>query len=160
VSTIESPGSASQGASRSAAASALRRITQQLRQADAATARYLASFASVLARVAHADLRIDSSETAEMRRRVAALAEISPEEAACVVECATEESRTLDGGDKREVTREFVRISTPKQRTELIFCLYAVAGADGKLVDSEIAEIDAIAAELGVARREVSGLHD
>ena len=44
----------------------VRRIASQLERLPREKARYLASFAYVLARVAHADLEIDASEVEEM----------------------------------------------------------------------------------------------
>ena len=46
----------------------VRRIAGELERLPAEKARYLAGFAYVLARVAHADLDIDDAETAEMER--------------------------------------------------------------------------------------------
>ena len=46
----------------------VRRIAAELDRLPAEKARYLAGFAYVLARVAHADLDIDDDETAEMER--------------------------------------------------------------------------------------------
>lgn len=133
-------------------------ITRRLHRLDPKTARHLATFACVLARVAHADLHVAETESAEMRRRVAALAEISADEAALVVEIAGEQSRKLGEAEKHAVTREFRRISNAEQRTELVFCLYAVAAADGKVSASETQEIGAITEELGVTRTSPSGI--
>ena len=133
-------------------------IARRLHRLGPKTARYLATFACVLARVAHADLHVAQTESAEMRRRVAALAEISADEAALVVEIAEKQSHTLGESEKHAVTREFRRISGGEQRTELVFCLYAVAAADGKVSASETAEIAAICEELGVVRTAASGI--
>lgn len=59
----------------------VRRIAEQLERLDPAEARYLASFAYVLARIAHADLSIDDQETDEMHRIVRELASLSEAEA-------------------------------------------------------------------------------
>jgi uncharacterized tellurite resistance protein B-like protein len=133
-------------------------ICERLDHLDPRTARYLACFASVLARLAHADAHVAQSERAEMSRRVAALAELSEQQAGAVVELAVDHARELAAADRERVTREFRAISTPVQRTELFFCLYAVASADGFISDPETAEIDRIADELGVARTQASGI--
>ena len=57
----------------------VRRIATRLESLDPELARYLAAFAYVLARVAHADLSIDESEATEMERIVGTLAELGPE---------------------------------------------------------------------------------
>jgi len=136
----------------------VRRIAARLERLDPATARYLASFAYVLGRVAHADLAIDADETREMERRVAALASLSPEETALVVEIAKAQQRMLGGTENYVVTRAFRDASTPEQRRELVSCLFAVAAADGSISATESAEINAIADELGLARSEVVAL--
>jgi len=134
----------------------VRRIAARLERLDPTTARYLATFAYVLARVAHVDLEIDADETAEMERRVAALASLSEGEAALVVEIAKTQSRTLGGVDNYTVTREFRNASTPEQRCELLSCLFAVAAADGSVSSAENSEITAIADELGLSRQELT----
>lgn len=136
----------------------VRRIAERLERLDAATAKYLAAFAYVLARVAHADLRIDASETEEMLRVVRTLAALSDEEAALVVEIAKSQARLLGGTENYVVTREFGRIATPEQRAGLLQCLYAVAAADGSISSLESGEIDSIADELGFSRPEALAL--
>ena len=54
----------------------VREIAAQLERLEPDTARFLAGFAYVLARVANADLQIDESESTEMRRIVCELAEL------------------------------------------------------------------------------------
>ena len=137
---------------------ALRKITERLEGVDGRTARYLACYACVLARVADADLVVVPSETAEMRRRVAALAGIGEDEAGVLVDIAQSQSRNQTAPEKRAVTEEFRRLASDRQRTDVFFCLYAVAAADGSVSPEETAEISAIADELGVDRKLASGL--
>jgi uncharacterized tellurite resistance protein B-like protein len=136
----------------------VRRIAARLERLDPATAKYLAAFAYVLARVAHADLRIDAAENEEMLRAVRALADLSDEEAALAVEIAKSQARLLGGTENYVVTREFGRIATPAQRAALLQCLYAIAAADGSISSAESSEIDAIADELGFSRPEALAL--
>lgn len=136
----------------------VRRIAARLERLEPEQARYLAAFAYVLARVAHADLRIVESETDEMQRIVIALAELSQEEAALVVEIAKSQARLLGGTENYVVTREFRRLATQPQRAELLECLYAVAAADGTISNLESAEITSIAEELGFTRQEANAL--
>lgn len=136
----------------------VRRIAEQLQRLDPATAKYLAAFAYVLARVAHADLDIDSSETAEMERAVHEVADLGEAEATLVVQIAQSQARLLGGTENYVVTREFRKISTPEQRGKLLQCLYAVAAADGTISREETAEITAIGEELGFTRAETNSL--
>jgi uncharacterized tellurite resistance protein B-like protein len=137
---------------------AVRRIARELEQLPAQKARYLASFAYVLARLANADLSIDETETSEMLRIVERVAGLSEAEATLVVEIAKSQARTLGGTQDYVVTREFRAASTREQRGELLECLYAVAAADGTISTEESAEIVKIGDELGFTRAESNSL--
>ena len=136
----------------------VRRIAERLERLPEDQAKYLATFAYVLARVAHADLRIVEEEAAEMERIVARLAGLGEEEAALAVEIAKSQARLLGGTENYVVTREFKRISTREQRVRLLECLYAVAAADGSISGLEGAEIYSVAEELGFTRAEANAL--
>jgi uncharacterized tellurite resistance protein B-like protein len=136
----------------------VRKIAARLERLDQETARFLAAFAYVLARVAHADLSIDFDETAAMERIVSQLAELAPEEASLVVEIAKSQARLLGGTENYVVTRQFREISSREQRGKLLECLYAVAAADGSITGPESGEIVAIAEELGFTRAEANAL--
>jgi uncharacterized tellurite resistance protein B-like protein len=136
----------------------VRKIAKRLERLEPETAKYLAGFAYVLARVAHADLSIDSDETEAMERIVSRLAELAPDETSLVVEIAKSQARLLGGTENYVVTREFRKISTREQRARLLECLYAVAAADGSITGPESSEIVAIAEELGFTRPEANAL--
>jgi uncharacterized tellurite resistance protein B-like protein len=140
------------------APSSVRRIAGELERLDPESARFLAAFACVLARVAGADLRIEDDERAEMERRLTAVAELSPEEARIAIRIAR--AAVLDTGATENylVTREFRRGSTRAQRLRLLECLFEVAAADGTISSEESREILAVAEELGFARSEVAAL--
>jgi uncharacterized tellurite resistance protein B-like protein len=136
----------------------VRRIAARLDQLDPQLAKYLAAFAYVLARVAHADLAIHEAETREMQETVRRVGRLSEEEAVLVVEIAKSQARVLGGTENYVVTREFRRISSPEQRGRLLECLYAVAAADGSISTIESQEIQSIADELGFTRAEANAL--
>ena len=127
----------------------LRRIAARLEQLPAERARFLAAFAYVLARVAHADLRITETETRAMEHAVADVAGLAPEETALAVEIAKSQARLLGGTENYVVTREFRRLSEREERVKLVECLYAVAAADGQISSLESSEIARISEELG-----------
>ena len=112
-------------------------------------ARFLAAFAYVLARVAHADLHISETETAAMQEAVAGVAGLAPEETALAVEIAKSQARLLGGTENYVVTRRFRELSQREERVRLVECLYAVAAADGTISRAESAEIARISEELG-----------
>jgi uncharacterized tellurite resistance protein B-like protein len=136
----------------------VRRIAGELERLPAAQAKYLAAFAYVLARVANADLAIDTAETAEMERIAQRIAGLSAPESALVVQIAQSQARNLGGTQDYLVTRQFRQISTREQRADLLACLYAVAAADGTIRSEESAEIAKIGEELGFTRPEVNSL--
>ncbi|HEX9814173.1 MAG TPA: hypothetical protein VGB31_04400, partial [Myxococcota bacterium] len=92
----------------------VRRIAAKLERLEPNRAKYLAAFAYVLARVANADLEIDSTETAEMERSLAAISDLSESEIALVVAIAKSQARLLGGTENYVVTREFRENSTPE----------------------------------------------
>jgi uncharacterized tellurite resistance protein B-like protein len=136
----------------------VRRISGQLERLPADKARYLASFAYVLARVANADLEIDDAEVREMEAIVRRLAQLSEAEAALVVQIAKSQAQHLGGTENYVVTREFREIASKEQRAELLECIYAVAAADGTISGDESTEILLIAEELGFTRPEANAL--
>ena len=136
----------------------VREIAAKLERLPPETARHLAGFAYVLARVANADLQIAPAEADEMRRTVRVLAGLSPDEADLVVEIAKSQARLLGGTENYVVTREFRRTSTPLQRAQLLECLYAVTAADGTISSAESREIANVAEELGFTRAEANAL--
>jgi uncharacterized tellurite resistance protein B-like protein len=136
----------------------VRRISAQLDRLDPAQAKFLAAFAYVLARVAHADLRIDESEVDEMERIVRGLAGLSESEAALVVQIAKSQTQLLGGTENYVVTRQFRQLATKDQRARLLECVYAVAAADGTISAVESGEARAIAEELGFTRPEANAI--
>src|SRR6266403_1674424 len=87
----------------------IRRIAGELEHLPAEQAKYLAAFAYVLARIANADLSI---ETAEMERIVHRIAGLSSAESALVVQIAQSQARNLGGTQDYLVTRQFRLIAT------------------------------------------------
>ncbi len=136
----------------------VREIAERLERIPPETARYLAGFAYVLARVANADLEIASEEADAMRDIVRRIAGLSQDEADLVVEIAKSQTRLLGGTENYVVTREFRKGSTPEQRGQLLACLYAVTAADGTISSAESREIANVAEELGFTRAEANAL--
>jgi uncharacterized tellurite resistance protein B-like protein len=121
-------------------------------------AQYVATFACVMARIAHADLKIEDSEVTAMVRATASLADLGEEESKLVVEIAQAQSRDEGGTTNYLVTREFKKISTREQRLGLIECLYAISAADGSVSTTESSEVLKIAGELGLSRNETNAV--
>lgn len=132
----------------------LRRITRALEEMDPARARYLASFAFILSRVANADLDISDLETAEMERRIMAFGSLPEEQAILVVQIAKTQSRLFGGTENFSVTKLFKEIAEPARREELLHCLFAISSADDSISVVEENEIWKIATELGITHSE------
>jgi uncharacterized tellurite resistance protein B-like protein len=132
----------------------LRRITRALEQMEPARARYLACFAFILSRVAHADLDISELETAEMERCVKQWGGLTEEQAILVVQIAKTQSRLFGGTDNFSVTKMFKEMAEPAQRVELLHSLFAVSSADDSVSVVEENEIWKIATELGITHAE------
>jgi len=133
---------------------ALRKITCALEAMDPGRARYLASFAFLLSRVANADLDISEHETAEMERRVMAWGHLPTEQAILVVQIAKSQNRLFGGTDNFSVAKMFKEMADPSQREELLHCLFAISSADDSVSVVEENEIWKIAAELGITHSE------
>ena len=98
----------------------IRRIAGELEHLPPEQAKYLASFAYVLARLANADLRIDETETTEMEWIVNRVAGLSEAESTLVVQIALSQARTLGGTQDYLVTREVKQITSREQRADLL----------------------------------------
>ena len=132
------------------------RIAEGLGHLDPDGARYVATFAYVLARVAHADWDVSDVERAEMRRLAEQGVGLSAEQAQLGVEIATGHAIELGANEYYTVTRRFRELSTREQRLGLLECLFAVAAADQNVSTAENNEISKIASELGLTPPEVN----
>lgn len=133
----------------------VRRIAAELDKLEPEEARFLAAFAYVLARVAHADYEVSEDEIREMERLVRKLSELGEAQAALVVQIAKTQAVTLGATENYVVTRQFRQVSTREQRLSLLRCLFAVAAADDSISEAENTEITLIATELGLTQPEI-----
>jgi len=132
----------------------IRRIIRALDAMEPERARYLASFAFILSRVANADLDISEPETHEMERQVMAWGNLPEEQAILVVQIAKHQSRLFGGTENFSVTKLYKELTQPAQREALLHCLFAVSAADDSVSVVEENEIWKIATELGITHSE------
>jgi uncharacterized tellurite resistance protein B-like protein len=130
------------------------RIVAEIDALDPEQARFVAAFAYVLGRVAHADQHVSEAETQKMQQIVMRLGHLPEEQAGLVVEVAQHQTQLFGATQDFLVTREFTRISNPKQREELLDCLFAVSAADDSITSVEEEQIRQIATELGFSHSE------
>ena len=121
---------------------------------DSGTARYIACFAYILGRVAHADLDISEEETMAMEHLVAERAGLPETHAVLVVQMAKTHNQLFGGTENYLVTREFDEIATRDDKLALLDCLYAISAADESISAIEDAEIRKIASELKLSHRD------
>jgi len=136
----------------------VRAILSQLEALDEPTARFIAAFAYVLARVAAADLEIDKEEEAAMERILLDLDTIEDQHVSLVLSIAREQARDHGGTEDYLATREFRNLSDRDDRIRLLRALLRVAAADGHVSEIESQEIVRIAGELDFNEDELKAL--
>ena len=134
----------------------VRRIARELAEVEPERRRFLAGFAYVLGRAAHADLAISADETRLMERIVTEIGELPEAQAVLVVEIAKHQSELYGGTEDYLVTREFAARATEEQRHAVVRAAFAVVAADHEIRSMEYAELTAIATELGLNRAELN----
>lgn len=146
-------------ASAKAETETVRKIVAQLDSAEPEHARYIAAFAYLLTRVAHADHHISKQEAATIERvimeRGSERVGFSEAQAVLVAEIARVQTTLFAGTENYLVGREFDRLASLEQKLLLIDCLYAVCGADHSISVVEDNEIGRIATELHVDHRDL-----
>ena len=135
-------------------ADAIRHIVGALEALPEDRARYLAAFAYVLGRAAHADSHVSAEETRKMEEIVRFLGHLPEPQALLVVEMAKHQVRLFGGAQNYLVTRRFRDLSTSEQRIELLECVFAVSAADASISVVEESEARRISKELGLDHEE------
>ena len=135
-------------------ADAMHRIVSLLETLPEDRAHYLAAFAYILGRVAHADSKINSREIEKMQEIVCLLGHLPKEQALLVVEIAIKQVRLFGSTENLSVSKQFKKMTTPKQRTELLDCVFAVSAADESITVDEEGQARLISMELGMTHDE------
>lgn len=133
---------------------AIRRIADQLDALPEDRALHLATFAYVLGRVAHADSHFSDEETYKMQDIVQLIGHIPEAQAVLVVEIAKHQVRMFSGTENYLVTRKFRELSTPKQRLELLECVFAVSASDDSITVVEEGQARQVSSELGLTHEQ------
>lgn len=136
----------------------VRKIVRHLESLPPESARYLAAFAFILARVAYADLEVSAAESRRMEQILQTLGHLSAEQAHLAVDLAKAQHHVAGGTESFHVTREFRELATRGQCRELLDCLFAVSAADGSISGVEEGQIRQIASELGFSPSELSAI--
>jgi tellurite resistance protein len=154
--------SATTGASTASGAESesIRRISGELGALPLEERRYVAGFAYVLARAAHADLHISSVELAYMEQAVVKVGGLTEGQAVLVVEMARNMAELYGPTDDYVVTREWARTATRQQREDLLRTAFAVGAADDSITAAEVAELNEIGKELGFPAEAVDAIRN
>jgi len=134
----------------------VRRIVRALEQVEPERRRFLAGFAYVLSRAAHADLAVTDEETRLMEHIVTDIGGLPPAQAVLVVEIARNQSELYGGTEDYLVTREFAARTTDEQRRAAVEACFAIVAVDHEITADEYAELTEIATELGLTRAELN----
>ena len=136
----------------------VRKIVDELDDLEPQRARYIACFAYLLSRVAHADLDISDEETEAMERIVIERGQLPEAHALIVVQMAKTRAQMFGATEDYLVAREFNEVADKSQKMALVDCLFAVSASHEGISSIEDAEIGKIANELKLSRDEVASM--
>jgi uncharacterized tellurite resistance protein B-like protein len=128
---------------------------QALENLEPERAKFLAAFAYILGRVAHADRRISPEETRAMEAIVRDEGQLAPDQAAAVVKLATKSNLLFGGTADFLVARELSALATYEQKLSLLRCLFALSSVDNSISLAEESELHRIANELRIDRADL-----
>ena len=136
----------------------LRETLEALDHLEPERARFLAAFAYLLGRVAHADQHVSPEETRAMEALVQEHGALSQEQAMVVVQLAKTSNLLFGGTANFLVAREFSSLAAYEQKLSLLRCLFAVSATDAAISTAEESEIHKIANELRIDRADLVNL--
>jgi uncharacterized tellurite resistance protein B-like protein len=136
----------------------LRALLDALDRLEPPRAKYLAQFAYLLGRIAHADQHVSPRETTLMERLIAMEGELPADQAALVVGLAKTANLLFGGTDNFTVAREFANTATYEQKLALMRCVFALSAAESNISIDEEREIQRLARELRVEQADVTRL--
>src|SRR5262245_34455465 len=108
----------------------LRETLAALDHLEPERARYLAAFAYLLGRVAHADQDTSDQESSAMEALVREEGQLSDDQAVVVVQLARRSNLLFGGTANFLVAREFEALARYEQKLALMRCLFAVSATD------------------------------
>jgi uncharacterized tellurite resistance protein B-like protein len=126
----------------------LRETLEALDHLEPDRARYLAAFAYLLGRIAHADEHVSPEETRAMEALVQEQGQLAHDQATVVVQLAQRSNLLFGGTASFLVAREFRELASYDQKVALMRCLFALSATDETISTSEEGEIHRLANEL------------
>jgi uncharacterized tellurite resistance protein B-like protein len=125
---------------------------------DPARARYLASFAYLLGRVAHADQHVSPEETRAIETALMDHGELTQEQAMLVTQLAKTNNLLFGGTANFLIARDFAETATEAQKLALLRCIFAVSASDDTISLSEESELHQLARQLRIDPAELLAL--
>jgi len=138
----------------------IRRIVGQLEALPIEQRRFVAGFAYILGRAAHADLVFGPEEIVAIEKAVMDIGGLPEAQAVLVVEIARNQAELHGATEDYLVTREFARTATREDRERLLRAAFAIGAADQTITSVESAELNQIGKELGFADAEVDAIRN
>jgi uncharacterized tellurite resistance protein B-like protein len=136
----------------------LRETLEALDHLEPDRARYLAAFAYLLGRVAHADQHVSPEESGAMEALVREQGQLSQDQALVVVMLAKTSNLLFGGTANFLVARQFSELTTYDQKLALMRCLFTVSATDDAISTAEEGEIHRIAKELRIDHSDLVAL--
>lgn len=128
----------------------LRDVLAVLDHLEPERARYLAAFAYLLGRVAHADQHVSPEETRAIETALMDHGELTQEQAMLVTQLAKTNNLLFGGTANFLIAREFAEAATYEQKLALLRCIFAVSASDDAISVSEESELHRLARELRI----------
>ncbi len=142
------------------ATESIRRIAAEIEALPIDQRRFIAGFAYVLARAAHADLDFSRAEMSYVEGAVVEVGHLTEAQAVLVVEMARHMAELYGATEDFVVTRELAANSTREQREDLLRTAFAVGAADDSITAAEVAELNQIGKELGFRADEIDDVRN
>jgi uncharacterized tellurite resistance protein B-like protein len=136
----------------------LRETLDALDHLEPDRARFLAAFAYLLGRVAHADQHVSAEETQAMEGLLRDQGALTQDQAMVVVQLAKTSNLLFGGSANFLVARQFAELATYEERVALMRCLFAIAATDDAISLAEEGEIHKIAKELRIEQADLVSL--
>ena len=140
------------------APAALRELMQTLDDLEPERARYLARFAYLLGRIAHAAQHGSPEEARTMEALLVREGGLSPEQAVVAAGLAKASNVLFGGTAGFEVAQEFSAAATYEEKLALVRCLFAVAAVDESISVAEESAIHRVSIQFKILPQDLTAL--
>lgn len=138
----------------------IRKIVAQLEALPVDQRRFVAGYAYILGRAAHADLVFGADEIAAIEKAVMDVSGLPEAQAVLIVEMARNQAELYGATEDFLVTREFARTASQADREQLLRAAFRIGAADQTITSMESAELNQIGKELGFPDAEVDAIRN